>query len=205
MLPTQIVNSRSQHLWRAVLTLGSVALLGVTGALVGTGCVVVSGDDSDDYYYDDPPPSNPQPDVASVDIDVDSPDQELTTTLGEGVGIFVEYEGSGQWRVWTACDTKVSGVSCGFDLYADLPGLDLKELQELEDSDFVDVGVDSAHASFDTASDRDGFVITGQSDASLRLEVLIDGGDATEFVFWSSDGVVQSGAPTNPTLFVPIQ
>ena len=204
MLPQYRVNSRSHRPWRHVLGRAAWALaaLGAAALAVGSGCVVVDSNGDDGGYYD-PPTTNDPPAVDSVAIDVDDPGQELTTDLGEGVGIFVEYEGAGRWKLWTACDTKQSGVSCGFDLYADLPNVAVDTLDELEETDYVDVGEGSAHASFDTASDSDGVTLTGEPGASLRLEVLLDNADAKDFVFWASDGVVNSGAPTNPTAFVP--
>ncbi len=35
---------------------------------------------------------------------------------GKGVGVFVEYQAGGAWRVTTACDTEISDEACLFDI-----------------------------------------------------------------------------------------
>jgi hypothetical protein len=129
--------------------------------------------------------------------------QGLTTKPGDGVGVFVEYDGGGVWKLWTTCDTNKSGVTCGFDLYATAEGLSVLGLDDTEGSDFVDVGGKAAHASFDTASDTDGVTFQTKPNAVLELEAYIDGDSASPYVFWVGDGQVHSGAPSLVTDFWP--
>ncbi len=172
----------------------SAFAMGLAGCFVGATTEHSSGNGQPAPTHNDPSKAQ------SVNID---PAQGLTTKPGEGVGIFVEYGGNGNWKIWTSCDSIKSGATCGFDLYVAADNLGLQSLDKLEDSDFVDVTGNMAHVSFDTTSDTDGVTFTASPKTPLDLEVYLDGAPAQEFVYWVGDGLVNSGAPSNPVDFVP--
>ncbi len=197
-------NAKKSRRFRGAVGVASALALGASVACGLTGCFV---GDRQDYRNDTSssssgssvqPPSNNPPIAVKIDTS-----QALTTTPGDGVGIFVEYEGQGVWKLWTTCDTNKSGVSCGFDLYVTADQLQMQSLDNTEETDFVDVSGPAAHASFDTASDTDGVTFTATPGAYLELEVFLDGKSAEEFVYWVSDGKVNAGATSNPIDFWP--
>ena len=177
----------SRWVWAPVLALGAAQ----------AGCIVVD-DDSDDYYYEDPPP--PTPYVEAVSIDEGA---QIQAEPGDGVGVFVEYQGAGLWRVWTTCDTDVSGADCAFDLYLDGAGLDASIAEDLEGNDELEEREDSLYVSLLTAADTDGVVVQLAEDSPLRVEVWLDGALDERFVSWISGGQVQTYPPSNPVDFVP--
>lgn len=172
--------------------------LPVLGALsvAATGCIIVD-DDDDDYYYE-PVPEDPY--VAAVSIDEGA---ELEAEPGAGVGVFVEYQGAGVWRVWTTCDTDVTGAACTFDLYLDGANLDTSVAEDLEGADELEERGDSLLATLSTSSDTDGVIVQIDPDTPLRLEVWLDGALDERFVSWVSAGQVQGPPPSNPVDFVP--
>jgi len=172
--------------WVPVLALGAAQ----------TGCIVVD-DDDDDYYYEDPPSA---PYIAAVPIDEGA---QIQADPGAGVGVFVEYQGAGLWRVWTTCDTDVSGADCAFDLYLDGADLDASIAEDLEGSDEIEERGDSLYVSLLTGADTDGVVVQLADDSALRLEVWLDGALDERFVSWISGGQVQTQPPSNPVDFVP--
>lgn len=182
------VNRRSRWLWLPVLGALSVAAVG---------CIVV--DDDDDYdYVDDPPPA--EPNVASVSIDEGA---QLEAEPGAGVGVFVEYQGGGAWRVWTTCDTDLTGYDCAFDLYLDGAALDASVAEDLEGADELEERGDSLRATLSTGSDTDGVIVEIEEGSPLRLEVWLDGELDGRFVSWVSGGQIAGPPPTNPVDFVP--
>lgn len=146
------------------------------------------------------PPSKDPPIAVVIDTK-----QGLTTKPGDGVGVFLEYDGQGIWKLWTSCDTNKSGAVCGFDLYVTADALQIQSLDNLEESDFVDIDPANnvAHVSFDTSSDTDGVTFRATPGAVLELESYLDSTSAQNFVYWVGDGQVKSGAPSNPVDFWP--
>lgn len=189
-------NRRSASRWLAA---GSAAMVATLG-LLGAGCIIV--DDGGYYgphyyyepgYYDDP-----------VWVTIDA-DEVLETTLGEGAGVFVEYESGGLWRIWTACDTNVTGYTCLFDVYATAgSSIDRVATDDLEAYDQVDITAPDALVFYtETGIDYDGIAFQAEPGAWLELEVLLDGAVDPRYIFWVSDGAVQDGAPGSPVIFEP--
>jgi hypothetical protein len=176
---------------------GGGALLGAL-ALGGAGCLFIddrgpSGYYGDDYYYDDP-----------VYVTIDT-DEVLSTDLGEGAGLFVEYRSGGTWRLWTTCDTYVTGYACAFDVYA-IAGSSVRNIvaDDLEDYDYVDLtGSDSFAFYAETGSDYDAIEFETAAGASLQVELQLDGYVEPGYIFWIGDGRVHEGAPGSPVIFDP--
>ena len=90
----------------------------------------------DDSWDDDEVVVVPDdPEIATVPIDAG---ETLQADPGEGVGVFVEYMGGGEWNVWATCDTEFSGFSCAFDVFVNADGLIVGDDADLEASDFID-------------------------------------------------------------------
>lgn len=188
MFRANAVNRSSRWLYLPILGALSVA---------AAGCIIVDGDGDDSVYI---PPSEDPPSVAVVSIDEGA---QMEAAPGEGVGVFVEYQGSGAWRVWTTCDTDLTGYNCDFDLYLEGAELDTTVAEDLEGADELEERGDSLRATLSTGSDTDGVIVQLAEDSALRLEVWLDGGLDARFVSWVSEGQIQGPPPTNPVDFVP--
>jgi hypothetical protein len=166
--------------------------------------------DPPDHIADDPAPL---PGVVELAIDTGG---EVALAPGEGIGVFVEYVGAGQWRVTTACDTTVSGLTCSYDVLAStdeesaitaFSGAELEPEDELVAPD--EYAVD---AKFETDADTDAFGFTTSPGATVRVSArLYDSGfdswfdwiDDPRMLSWVGDGAVHQGAPTNPVDLTP--
>lgn len=176
-----------------------LAMLGLALPLASTGCIVVS-DGSGDDGWEDPPPPPPPGEIFTVGIDEGA---ELEADAGRGVGIYVEYQGTGRFRVWTTCDTELSGYACSFDLFAIGEGMGRGFGEDLEGNDELVPNGEELYAYLETDYDTDGFEFTIADGAPMRLEVYLDGNSEPRFVYWVSAGVLQRGAPSNPVDFQP--
>jgi len=198
---TRLMKS-STRLWPAALV-SLAAVVGLSGAL--TGCIIVS-----DRDHNDPPPvtnNDPPPLDTPMEVAIDT-DATIDAAAGEGVGIFVEYQNGGHWRVWTTCDTKVSGQSCAFDVFAtSLEGDAIFNAKGdgIEGADSVDFVENSTtlHLLADTATEIDAMTFDASPGAVVELEVYLDGYSQPQFVYWSGGDVLHTGAPTNPVDFKP--
>ena len=195
------VKLRSLGLSTFVLTLAMGAL-----GVAGTGCIFVDDHHGhgDESMPDPGDPDPPQDQISQVAIEAD---QALSANPGEGVGIFVEYRSGGEWHIWTTCDTFTSKVVCGFDIFAathpdQLRGFAADQLEEGQDS-LIDLGNGEIELRADTDSETDGMTVQTDPGAVLDLEVYLDANSAQPFVYWVSDGVIHTGAPSNPVEFIP--
>ncbi len=191
MSPESSVIRRSHPLWTAVL---AFAALTVPAA----GCIVVDDDHDDEVIIidDDPPPV-----VEVVPIDEGG---ALEADPGEGVGVFVEYRGAGEWNVWVTCDTEFSGFSCAYDLFVTAPDIVVTDDVDLESDDFLDHEFDTLHAGFDTDRDVDGVTFSIFEGDPIELEVWLDGEPNGSLVFWTANnGDIFEGMPSNPAIFQP--
>lgn len=156
-----------------------------------SGCIIVGGgDDVEEPAF--------EADVVSIDRG-----GLLDAEPGEGVGIFVEYLGNGEWNLWTTCDSELTSASCAYDIYALGPGVFALETIDLEGNDAVSESGDEVYLFADTDFDFDGMTVALDSGEPLGVEVWLDGESAEPVVFWLSGDDVQQGMPTNPTLFAP--
>lgn len=192
------VKRSSLGVWPRVL--GLAACFGVASAV--TGCIIV------DHDHPDPNPNTqPPPVVEPMTVKIDS-DIPLKATPGDGVGVFVEYYSGGTYRVWTTCDTNFSNVVCPIDVYMSVDTQStisavVEDNLEGNDHVVVDTANGTADLHVDTASDIDAMEIHTTPGAILRLEALVDGVAQPRFVYWTSDNIVHSGAPTSPVDFSP--
>jgi len=202
------VKLRSRRLWPAILT--SVAYL--AGGSLMTGCIIVDEDDDGHHngtgYVEEPGNNNnDQPPAQEIMLFSIDTDKVLESPPGEGVGLFVEYEAGGIYRLWTTCDTNYSNKGCTFDVAASVDTaskIDVVEGSNFEGYDEVqalDDGSVSFHA--ETASDIDVMTLTTTPGAILRVEMFLDGVSDGRFIYWVGNGILHEGSPTNPVDFAP--
>jgi hypothetical protein len=177
----------------AKLHLGFIGVLGA--AVLSSGCFVSSDDGDDTVIVVD--------DATYVTIDSDA---LLETTLGEGAGMFVEYESGGLWRLWTSCDTALQGARCFWDAHVIArSALDyLGDAETHENNDYVDVyGADELvfHAVTDYDSDQIEFVT--DPGALVEIDLGLDGYDSPDYLVWQGNGYVHHGAERSPVVFQP--
>lgn len=197
--PTRAVNERSARVWPLVharlVGLGALTLV----AALGTGCVVrstASGNQSN------PPPDGPD---LPLEVGIDT-NETLWVEPGEGAGLFVEYFEGGEYRITFACDTNLSGIGCDWEGYVSVEqGADVTGIleEDLEGSDRLYVSDGVVDFDIGVTTDLDSFTVLTQPGTVLRLEAYLDGVSQPQFVFWRGDGVIHTGAPTNPVDFVP--
>jgi hypothetical protein len=135
--------------------------------------------------------------------------QTLSTDLGKGAGVFVEYAGAGQWHVWTSCDSLlVSGSQCRYDLFftpesgSTIAGAKLDPSVGSVSSTSTSA---EAHVITTTGSNAVDLVLSTPG-SGLMIEARIDGDPDPHIFYWAGPegaGVIHQGAPTNPALFVP--
>ncbi|MBL8741068.1 MAG: hypothetical protein JNK04_08245 [Myxococcales bacterium] len=162
-----------------------------------TGCIVV---DDDDDWNDDEVIIDDDPEIQTVPIDAG---ETLQADPGEGVGVFVEYLGGGDWNVWATCDSEFSGYSCSYDVFVNADGLIVGDDRDLEADDFIEEDLDFAHFGFETDFDTDGVEFSTFNDEPVQIEVWLDGVPDGRIVFWAANDTIYEGLPTNPAIFQP--
>jgi hypothetical protein len=187
--------------------LGALRVLPVVVALAaaGTGCFFFEGSGSDGSNNTAPPPDNTVPDQpAQISIDADA---TLAAPPGDGVGVFVQYATGGHWTITTSCDvntdTNPDHVPCEFDVFATLlsPGTAISNWQgqALQGKDALEIQSDgTVHLITETGAGLDGMKFDTDPGAQIELDVWLDGQEAPRFIYWISDGVLHTGAPTDP-------
>jgi hypothetical protein len=175
-----------------------VALVASVGVAVA-GC----GDGGGDFSGPQPVQLSATPQQVGIDTGA-----TIDATPGNGVGVFVQYAAGGSWTIQTACDTNISGYSCGFDVF--VAGVDSATTlsnaagQDLTGRDGIELQSDgSFHFSSQTATALDGFTFDATPGAALELEMFLDGQPQPQFIYWIGDSVLHTGAPTDPIDFTP--
>jgi hypothetical protein len=130
----------------------------------------------------------------------------IDVTPGEGVGLFVEYEPGGLWRLFMTCDTDISGFGCEWDVVVTPSegAIDAITAERLEFEDFLDFwGDQAARIVTLTAFDVDGALFEAPAGASLSVDALLDGSFAHRYIYWVGDGALHSGSPGSPLELEP--
>jgi hypothetical protein len=178
--------------WSRAALASMLALVG----LGGSGCIIV--DDTrghgDTVILDDSAP-------LYVTIDAD---QILHTDIGNGVGLFVEYATGGGWRLWTSCDTNVSGEVCSFQAHVIGSSPFSNVTPTFDPGDTVElVAADELWFYAQTGSESDGVDFASDPGAPVELELWLDGYIDPQYIYWVGDGVVHEGAGDSPVVFEP--
>jgi len=126
---------------------------------------------------------------------------------GQGAGAFIEYQAGGDWHLYTACDTAVSGASCTWDIIVATGGGDtLQAFQpdRLDGRDWVDwYDQNALEMVATTHNDFDGFFFQTDPGSVVRFDVYLDGAPAPAYIYWVGNGGLHRGAPDNPIDLTP--
>jgi len=186
-----------------------VGLMGFVAVCVGAGCVVEAGPEDCDCDCEgsgggggwagtggSAGSGSGQVVVATVDTG-----QTLETAPGEGIGVFIEYAEGGQWPVFTACDSNISGMGCAHNVAVFVPATSWFggiRYEGLEGADTVYEYSDGLELATETTSDLDGVYFDTDPGTTVRFETWLDGAKEAGFVYWVGGGAIHGGAPSNP-------
>ncbi len=173
----------------------------------GVGCIVDGG--SSRQERQPPPFGTTQPSPTSTPstpgttppkIAID-PGQNLTADPGAGAGVFVSYEGAGQWSIAWTCDTNTSGVPCAFAI--DVKSKGITQLDPTSPSSIASQSQTELALAASTGSTLERVSFLTDFGESIVLSVQIDGRPQPNLVFYESSGRILS-APTDPIELVPV-
>jgi hypothetical protein len=176
------------------------------GLLVG--CVVDSSPGSSGggvSYAGSSAGSNTATSATPVLVLVD-PNQTLESTPGKGIGVYVEYETGGHWRVSWTCDTALTNLSCNFMVDAVVASGEITNPSALgsgSDSSFTQPNAQRIQSTTTTTSGVDGVLFDGPPGARLTVTVQLN---APVSFFFVQDGKVNGGYQgplANPLTFEP--
>jgi hypothetical protein len=168
-------------------TLSSVLLAAALAGIAAAGCIT------------NPAPIPPETVVAQVSVQPGTP---MTSVPGSGVGLFVQYDAGGHWRISTTCDTSVTGAACTFDVtvtpgagvtISNVAGVDLQPLDTL--SQGIDGTITFLAA---TRLGMDGISFDTAPGATIQVAMLLDGLQQPTDMYVLGAGGLLTGVPTNP-------
>ena len=131
----------------------------------------------------------------------------LRSAPGEGAGLFVEYRGGGEWYVWTACDTKITGLSCKWDVFVNATTGSIDRISPAPDpkaNGTVSLADGTAALRAFNTTQIDGMTFhVSEPTAPVKIEGWLDGKADPRVFYWTGPMVIHEGAPTNPVIFSP--
>src|SRR5262249_48616094 len=128
----------------------------------------------------------------------------LTTAIGEGTGVFVEYQTGGHWHIWVSCDTSLTGQSCAYDVTAQVLEGAVSNVrgEELEPQDIAGSQcADTAYISVVTTSNLDGLLFDAPAGGTVRVTAALGGARYRDLLYWIGAGQPRSDANANPVDF----
>ena len=146
-------------------------------------------------------------------VDVD-PNQTLSASPGDGVGVFTEYKTGGHWHVWWTCDTNMTALSCAFDVKVSVTtGSIASAAAQLGDRGdaLTQADAQDIEATANTTTGTDGItfdtVVPTGTTPVITLTATINGTADPEFLFFVQKGEVNGGFPasrlTDPLMLEP--
>jgi hypothetical protein len=188
------MNFKATKLASLLATLAAAASL--------TGCFVGIDPGPDAVVVTDPTPVVTA--IPNVLIDAGA---QMSADPGNGVGLFVQYQGDGRWDLFTTCDTAFSGTACNFDVvvsaeagdyFTSVMGTDLDAASDVSMENDGTLRLVSS-----TSYGTDGVSFDATPGSTIELDVLLDGVPQPAFIFAVSGGVVMNGMPSNVVDFTP--
>ena len=195
----------------------TIPVVGAAG--LSLAAMLVSGCFSEEYGWDTAPDvseagSRPNSEPVRAVIDTD---QTMEIQPGKGVGLFIEYETGGVWRVRTACDTSLGTEPCFFQIYAILPTTShypdiLPESDSCDSYGYWSYGTLNLGGSwYERVLQFETYVTDGVGRLVFRIEpgmpvqflVYLDFMPESRFTYWAGDGALHYGAPSNPIELEP--
>ncbi len=138
-----------------------------------------------------------------VDVDTGG---TLVTTPGNGIGVYVEYQTGGLWRISWTCDTALTSLSCNFvvDASVTVGAITSPEGDGLEAGDSLSqAGPQQIEAVTTTTTGVDAMLFDATPGAAITLTVTLN---APVSFFFVQDNQVNGGykgALTNPLMLQP--
>jgi hypothetical protein len=138
-----------------------------------------------------------------VDVDTGG---TLVTTAGNGIGVYVEYQSGGLWRVSWTCDTVLTNLSCNFIVDASVAtgAIANPSSDDLEASDSLSQASSrQIEAVTTTTTGVDAMLFDATPGAAITVTVSLN---APVSFFFVQDNMVNggyTGALTNPLIFQP--
>ncbi len=132
--------------------------------------------------------------------------QTLESTPGQGIGVYVEYETGGHWRISWTCDTGLTHLSCNFvvDASAATGTIANPAATAFESSDsLTEPSPQQIEATTTTTTGIDAVVFDTTPGARITVNVQLN---APVSFFFVQDGKVNGGYQgplTNPLMFEP--
>lgn len=148
-------------------------------------------------------PPAPTPLLVKVDTG-----RTLNADPGQGVGIFVEYAGAGNWHVWWTCDTAKTGAACAFDVRIASESGDLASIQSegvLASDSIVSSDPRTIDAHSNTGANAVGVRFAAPAGGSISIDASVGGVRDPSFFFFVQDGKPNGGYAgplTDPLRFV---
>ncbi|MFO0661286.1 MAG: hypothetical protein U0165_15850 [Polyangiaceae bacterium] len=181
----------------------AVVVLGISAA----GCWVESDPPNQVVVVQEDPQPDPDPVVPKhVDIETGA---TMQSDPGSVFGVYVEYHGDGKWVIWSTCDTANSGISCHYHFtVTPLNGSAITE-STVTIGDKSSAGQWAAQgvpvsASYEISYEIGSYTVqVNASGLPIQLEATLDGDADPKMIYWVSNEVVRTGAPTNPVIFEP--
>jgi hypothetical protein len=128
------------------------------------------------------------------------------TTPGNGIGVYIEYQSGGHWRVSWTCDTALTNLSCNFIVDASVATGTLANPTpdgfQSGDS-LTQPSARRVEAVTTTTSDDDAMLFDAAPGAVITVSVSLN---APVSFFFVQDNLVNGGykgALTNPLMFQP--
>lgn len=198
-------NNAISALWPATLSI-AVSL----SAMLASGCVVEwpneeVWDEKCNTWCGDNGGMRALTPSSEVAVEVIDANETMSFRSGEGIGFFVEYSEGGRWRFALSCDTKISDRECRFFVNASFdetidPTIVTSGLSNVEYVGSLRGNVTYMGTVGRTARDVVFDIAPGYP---VVFTLLFDGRADSRYMFWVGDGVLHSGAPTNPLKLVP--
>jgi hypothetical protein len=151
--------------------------------------------------------TDPGPVVTTIPNVIVDAGAQMSADPGNGVGLFVQYQGDGRWDLFTTCDTAFSGAACNFDVVVTADAGDYftgvmgTDLGAASDVSMEDDGTIRLVTNTDYGTDGVSFDAT--AGATINVDVLLDGVPQPAFIFAVSNGVLLNGMPSNVVDFTP--
>jgi hypothetical protein len=198
-----------EHAWRDARTVAArwsgIALLAGAGFLAGcfaggTDSGASSGSGGSGSYGSSAGGGPAQP--LLVDVDTGG---TLVTTAGNGIGVYVEYQSGGHWRVSWTCDTSLTNLPCNFVVDANVTtGTVATTGDSLEPQDSVSSPYpQEIEAVTTTTTGVDAIFFDATPGAPMTVTVSLN---APVSFFFVQDSLVNggyTGTLTNPLMFQP--
>jgi hypothetical protein len=127
----------------------------------------------------------------------------MNANPGEGVGVFVEYQAGGHWRIWWTCDTTKTGQACEFSVSAAAASGSITNADgaELTGGFLTKSTAARVEARSTTTTQVHGIKFDTAPGAIVTVEAAIGSLRDGAFLFFVQDGVVNGGFEgklTNP-------